>query len=699
MKRFSDFIVKYRWWVIVTWVVVAIVIVALSPSINSVESNNQTGFIPKNYESIQAYNIAKQLSPSSQDAIDLIVFKSKTDKTLSLADIQTIESTVKTLSDFHIAHIVSITSSLEQLSHNHMIMLGQVIYSGTPADKITFNTVKTVRADLNSQLANTDLTATTTGQESIFYDTENQFQRTLEIVSFGTLLLVFLLPTLIFKSPFAGLLPLAAVGTAYLIANSLIADAATWFNFKVNQQISVIFIIVLFGIGTDYMLFLLFRYRERLRSGDHSREAVAYAMSRAGLVILSAALVVLSSFSALFFAKFGIFSSLAPSLDICVAVMMLAALTLIPSLVAIIRERIFWPSRAWMSRPLNPTISKKVGGVIAKHPAYMTGLVIIVLAALSAVALGYKSDFSTFSQPPKGTESATGYNELASALPTGVLYPTQVYITSNQRLTPSQLYPLELRLIKTSGVANIMPVVMSPSGKIAEVSVILKDDPTSAAAITAVAGPIHQAVHTVPITNAHVYVGGMTAIIIDMRTVTYRDIKVIFPIAAVFIFIILLILLRSLVAPIFLLLCVGLGYIATLGTTTLIFQKLGSNPGIIFFIPIIMYIFVVAIGTDYNILTMTRLREEVKQGYNPHQAADLTVEHSSATVLSAGLILAATFSSMLLAGVGSISQMGAAVAIGVALSAFIIAPLLLPSISAVIGNVIWWPGHRPKKED
>jgi RND superfamily putative drug exporter len=280
-----------------------------------------------------------------------------------------------------------------------------------------------------------------------------------------------------------------------------------------------------------------------------------------------------------------------------------------------------------------------------------------------------------------------------------MLYPTQVYITSNQPLTSVQLYPLELRLAKAPGVANIMPAEIAPNGKIAEVSVILKNNPTSPASITAVAGPIHQAAHAEPVANAHVYVGGMTAVIVDMRAVTYRDIKVIFPIAGVFIFIILSILLRSLVAPVFLLLCVGLGYIATLGTTTLIFQRLGNAPGIIFFIPIIMYIFVVAIGTDYNILTMTRLKEEVKQGLNPRQAADLTVEHSSATVISAGLILAATFSSMLLAGVGAISQMGAAVAIGVALSAFIIAPLLLPSISAVIGHVIWWPSHRPQKKE
>jgi RND superfamily putative drug exporter len=698
MKRFANFIVKNRWWVIVTWIVAAILIVSLSPSISSVESNDQTGFIPGSYESIKAFNIAKQLPPTSQDAIDLIVFKSKITKTLSPADIQTIESIVRNISAQHLAHILTVTTSLQQLAPNRQVMLGSVIYSGMPADKSTYSAVKTVRSSLASQTSNTDLTATMTGQESIYYDTEHQFQRSLEIVTISTLLLVLLLPSIIFRSPFAGLLPLAAVGIADFMANSLIADIATKFNFKVNQQMSIIFIVVLFGIGTDYMLFLMFRYRERLRSGDHSRQAVAYALSRAGLVILSAALVVLSSFSALFFAKFEIFSTLAPSLVICVAVMMLAALTLIPALVSVIQERIFWPSRAWMSKPLNPTISKKVGRSIAKSPVLMFSLVVIVLIALSAFVLSYRSDFSTFSQPPKGTEAAAGYNQLASAFPTGVLYPTQVYITSNSRLTDLQLYPLAQRLDKATGVAYIMPPIITSNGKIAEIQVILKNEPTSAKAITNLAGPIHTAAHAVPIANAHVYVGGMTAIIVDMRAVTYRDIKVVFPIAAVFIFIILSILLRSLVAPFLLLICVGLGYVATLGATTLIFQKLGSSPGIIFFIPIIMYIFVVAIGTDYNILTMTRLREEVRQGLSPHQAADLTVEHSSATVISAGLILAGTFGSLLLAGVSFTSQMGAAVSIGVALSSFIIAPLLIPSVSALIGNIIWWPGRRPEKE-
>jgi len=698
VRQFSNFIVRNRWWAIAIWLLAAILIVLLSPSLSSVESNNQSSFLPKSYESVQAIDIAKRLSPSSQDATDFIVFTNKSGQPLSAADTQAIDRIAVTLNDEHIEHVLSVTSSPKELAPNRKVQLAQVTYSGDPDDTATINTVQSVRNALHTQLSSTDLRSAVTGPEAISYDTSAESKRALKIVSVGTLLLVLVLPALIFRSPFAGLLPIASVGLVDLIASSLLADAAKLFKFQVNQQLSVIFTVVLFGIGTDYMLFLLFRYRERLRSGDHSRAAVSFALSRAGLAIISAALVVLSSFSALFFAKFGIYSSMAPGLLIFVAVMMLAALTLVPSLVAVVQEKVFWPSKAWKSKSMRPTISKRIGRTIARHPFGVASIVIFLLVVLSVFALGYKADFSSFSEPPKNTESATGYNELVSAFPPGVLDPTQVYVSSSTPLTAQELTPLVTHLKQATGVASVDPPVISSSKTIAEINVTLKDDPSSAAAITNVSGPIHEAAHSVPIDHASVYVGGSTAVLVDIKAVTTRDLKVIFPIAAVFIFVILALLLRSLVAPFVLLFCVGLGYLATLGATTLIFLKIGSEPGLIFFIPLFMYIFVVAIGTDYNILTITRMREEVGEGHPPREAADLTVEHSSATVASAGLILAATFSSLLLARISFLTQMGTAIAIGVALASFVIAPFLIPSLAALVGYAIWWPSRPQGKQ-
>ncbi len=697
MKRFAEFIVRKRWWVLAAWVIAAILIVGLSPKLSSVESNDQSSFLPKGYESIEAINASKQISPHSQDATDLVVFTASSGGKLTDADKQAITNAVKNVDDQHIAHVSKVTSSSDEISKDGKVELGQIAYRSDGQDTATINAVKTVRDALSKALDGSGVNAGVTGAEAISYDTQGSSQRALKIVGIGTLLLVLILPAFVFRSPLAGLLPIISVSVVYTIAGSLIADAAKMFGFKVNQQLSIMFTVVLFGIGTDYILFLLFRYRERLRNGDHTKAAVAYALGRAGEAIISAALVVLTSFTALFFAKFGIFSSMAPGLVICVAVMMFAAVTLVPALVAVIEQKVFWPSKAWQSPSLKPTISKRIGGLAARQPGKIVALVGAFLVILSAFALGYKGDFSSFSQPPKGTQSASAYHTLVDAFPAGVLDPTQVLVSSTQPLTTAELAPLRQKLTNAQGVSSLATTVMSKDNKTAMIAVTLKDDPYSSAAINNVAGPIRAAAHSVSIGGAHVYVGGTTGVIVDMRAVTDRDLRVIFPIAAAFIFIILGVLLRSLVAPIFLLLCVGLGYLATLGASTLIFIHFGSDPGLIFFIPLFMYIFVVAIGTDYNILTITRLREEVRGGMTPRRAADMTVEHSSATVASAGLILAATFGSLLLAGISFLSQMGTAIALGVALAAFVIAPFLIPSLSALLGYAIWWPGHKPKK--
>lgn len=694
MQRFSDFIIEHRWWVLGFWLVAAILIVSLSPKLSSVESNNENSFIPNKYESIKALNIAKQISPQSQNASDLIVFKSKSGQALTPAEITKVQKIARNLNAEHMKHIESVTTSPQQLAPNRKAMLATVTFSGDPNDTSTINSVKVVRTNLQKQVNGTGLVAHETGQEAIGFDTQDQSNRALKIVSIGTLLLVLVLPALIFRSPFAGLLPILSVGIVDTIASSLIADAAHIFDFKVNQQLSVIFTVVLFGIGTDYILFLLFRYRERLRDGDHTRGAASFALSRAGLAILSAALVVLTSFAALFFASFGIFSSMAPGLVICVGVMMLAALTLVPALVGIVGQKVFWPSKAWKSKSLKPTISKKIGGVIAKRPALVATSVILFLLILSSFALGYKSDFSSFSKPPAGTQSAAGYNDLVKAFPAGETDPAQVYVSGSEHISRASLKPIEQKLMQTTGVATILPATIAPNGNAAVIPVILKNNPYSSTAISNISGPIRDAAHSFDTSSTKVYVGGTSSIFADIQAVTARDLRVLFPIAAAFILIILAILLRSLVAPVFLLLGVGLGYIATLGATTLIFLRLGSDPGLIFFIPLFMYIFVVAIGTDYNILTVTRLREEIQAGRSPRKAADLTVEHSSATVASAGLILAATFGSLLLANISFLTQMGTAIALGVILAAFVIAPFLIPSMSALLGYFMWWPGNR-----
>ena len=181
--------------------------------------------------------------------------------------------------------------------------------------------------------------------------------------------------------------------------------------------------------------------------------------------------------------------------------------------------------------------------------------------------------------------------------------------------------------------------------------------------------------------------------VVITRDANNRDMVVIFSVAALLIALILGLVLRSVVAPVYLMIAVGLGFLATIGASVYVNQGIRGEAGLSFTLPIIVYLFVVAIGTDYNILMISRLREEAREGNDPHTAADLAVEHAGPAVSAAGLILAGTFASMLLAGVAFLYELGFAVSVGILLSAFVMALFLVPGLTALIGHTAWRPGH------
>jgi len=225
------------------------------------------------------------------------------------------------------------------------------------------------------------------------------------------------------------------------------------------------------------------------------------------------------------------------------------------------------------------------------------------------------------------------------------------------------------------------------------VSVLLTGNPVSNESIELVRGPLRDAVHAAAPAGTEALVGGTTAIFADVNTANNRDLSLILPVAAVLIAVILALLLRSIVAPFYLVIAVLLGFAATLGAAVYVFQGLQGKPGVTFNLPIILYLFVLAIGTDYNILMIGRLREEAREGHEPRQAAAVGVEHAGPTVAAAGLILAGTFGVLMLAPVSFLKQMGFSVAGGILLSAFVMSMFFVPAITALIGHGAWWPGH------
>ncbi len=704
IKKFSDFITEKRWYIVIFWVIAAIVTVTLSPSLSSVTSDDQASFLPDTYESATAQGIAKQAFQQSEGQSAIVLFKKSDNKQLNTEDQRQIQEAVKQLNTAGIERVEKVVSVPQMLSQNKQIQLAQVEIRGGPQDEAVLRAVTSLRQKLGSELRGSGLSYAVTGQPAIAVDLKESSGNAEKIVGLVTVLLILILPTIIFRSPFAALLSLVSVGLIYTMATSILAAMAQAFDFQVSGQLTSLLIVVLFGIGTDYILFLLFRYRERLRSGDHSRGAVSFALTRAGAAIFSAALVVGAAFTAMFAASLGFFSTLAPGLIVSVMLMMLASITLVPALLAIIGDKIFWPSKKWQTASTG-RFAGKLGRLIARQPLRVAAASIAVLALMTSGLAQYSASFDLTSQLPTNTESGRAFKELMAAYPPGIASPTTVYVRSDAALSQESLTTLATALTKAEGVASVLPpqtasppsgtapvlAQQSRDGKAAVISLLLADDPTSDKAISNVAGPIRQAAHSTGL-DAEIAVGGETATYADLKDATNKDIRTIVPLAAVMIFIILAVLLRSLVAPVYLLLSVALGVLATLGATTYAFTVIGDSSGLIFMLPILLYLFVVAVGTDYNILMISRLREEVHlEGSSPAQAAQQAVEHTASTLISAGVILAGTFASLAFAGLSLLTQMGFSVSLGIALGAFLISLILIPSLSVLLGKWVWWP--------
>ena len=712
-ERLGRLVVGNPWKVIAAWVLATIAIVAFAPSLSDVEQRDQAGFLPGSYESVQAQALAKQAfgQGNATNATATIVVKRDDGKPLSAADQAKVAELAAGLQKAGIDRVVGAVTGPQAVSPNKAVQLVSVGLRGLAYDPEVAQVVQHVRDKAKPMLAGSGLSLKVTGDAALSLDNQDAFSNALIIVGAATVVLIIGLLLFIYRSPVAALLPIVSVGLVATLAPSLIATAAKLFGLQTDQSLPIILTIVLFGIGTDYILFLLFRYRERLRVGDEPKQALVTAVARVGEVIASAAGAVVIAFLALVLAVFGGFKSLGPGLAIAVIVMALAAITLVPAIVSLIGTKVFWPSKSWQRTPRG-TVFQRLGAFTGRRPAVVALISGGVMVALALGALGFRTDFDQFSQLPKNTESAQGLADLQSGFPVGALNPTNVYVRSDTgaKLDPAALEQYAKKLTAVPGVGGAMPVPTSPTGSpvqlnpdgtVAQINLLLAEGAYSKAALnlTGADGPLRTVAHEAAPPGTTALVGGVSSAFADINAANNRDLKVIFPVAGLLIALILALMLRSLVAPLYLMAAVVLGFFATLGATVIVFQGIGSSAGISFQLPIILYLFVVAIGTDYNILMIARLREEAREGNDPRTAADLAVEHAGPSVGAAGLILAGTFGSLMLAGLAFLTQMGFAVSIGIVISAFVMAMFLVPGVTALFGHAAWWPGHGDTTRD
>jgi RND superfamily putative drug exporter len=690
---------RHPWYVVIGWIVVSVLIILTAPKLSS--TADQSEFLPSKYESIRAANLQTEAFPQQTSVGALVVFDRTDGGPLTAADTAMIKKVVGQLN----AKVDPVFSGVvaQPPSQNKLVELA---VAGISKDKNAYDpdaiaAAKSLRANAHAAVDGSDLTVGVTGAAAQALDSQDASSKAEAIVGIATFGLILILMVVIFRSVILALFPLIVIGLVSQVAVGLIGAANKIFDLKTDSSIQVILIVVLFGIGTDYILFFLFRYRERLRLGEEHKTAVAQAITRAGEAIISAGGAVIVSFMALILSSLGIFKSIGPALAIAVAVTVLAALTLVPAVVSLIGTKVFWPSKSWQKEPTFARFGA-IGKSLGRRPAVYAAASGLVLAVLAIFALQFNPNFDLGdSGAPKTVESAVALKTLEKGFPPGATDPTVVLLhsTDGKELTSTETSTYAAALGKADGVGQVGPAQLSPDKQTASFSVILTSDPTSDAALADIKGPVRTAAHANAPPGTEALVGGTTSVFADFQKAMNRDYKVVFPVAAIVIAIILALLLRSLVAPWYLMISVGLGFGATLGAAVIVFQDFQGKEGLIFLLPIYIYLFVVALGTDYNILMIARLREEAREGKNSREAAAEAVTHAGPTVAAAGLILSGTFASLMLGGNSLLVALGFSISFGIFVAAFVMAMFFTPALTALVGHAAWWPGHGDEKRE
>ena len=630
-------------------------------------------------------------------ASGIIAVNATDNSVLTAPELQKIDALATALRGDHIDSVPSVTTSPLFLSKNQKIQLIQVAMTGQPGDDGPNAAVIRLRSDTDAFLAGSGLRGQLTGNAAISVDQASEFNRAEKIISIATVLLILFLLALVFRSVLIAFLPLLVVGLVHQMAQSLTAFFAQWFGFSVGTELAPLLIVVMFGVGTDYIVFMLFRYREQMGKGQDPHESLMVALCRAGEVIASAAVTVMLAFAALLVASIGQLRTLAPGLIIGVGLMLLAALTLVPAVLSLFGAAVFWPSTPKPHDPAHRTRSERMGAAVAKRPGIVLLASVVVLVVLATGVLGLKVTYNQLAELPQNNPSTEAYNTISSAFPAGFLGPSQVFVTSSAPLNGDRRRCSGLQARPHARAwRRSCPSSTPPGSSAAMIEFLLTDDPYSNQAIADMAGPIRSAiVDSVP--GATVVTGGPTATLTDVKAALQIDTRNILLLALLVVAVMLAILLRALAGAAYLLIGILLTYVATIGVVAYIFISGLGYDGLDFTIPIIVYIFVIAVGTDYNILMATRLREEFEQGVEPHEAARISIVEGAPAVTAAGVILAGTFASLLLTGIQLLEEIGAAVALGVLLASNVLATRIVPTLAALRAFHFWWPHHTHTK--
>jgi RND superfamily putative drug exporter len=700
-----------RWVAIAVWLALGIGGFLGRSQIGEVTAAGQSSFLPANSESTRAIDALENGQEGGAEEVPTVIVFERNGG-LSKADLRAIGRIGKGLnglgitgatpivdpfsadSEAPLGEVARIAKGIGPISRDGEAAL--VVLALNAADRgAVADGVREIRAYLAVHKL-PRVNAYVTGPGGIAADLEQVADEAGQTLLIATLSLVLILLLAVYRAPLLALLPLLVVGTAYLVATGIayLLIEAGWIT--VNAEGTFLLLVLVFGAGTDYSLLLVHRYREELQAGAPPGRALPTALAETMPAIAASGGTVIAAMLVLLVADLQSTHWLGPILAIGIATMLLAAFTLLPALLALLGERAFWRPGAANGAVAQARGSKSTSAVQKEPRDRWTRvaalvrrrsrpIVFVVSAGLVVLALGNLSHHGTigFGQgETRPTNSSRGTAVLNQHFPPGLGSPLTAVVAAED------LGPVVAAMKQLDTVKLALPVPVSAGEEAAVVALILRGNPYSGEAAHAVES-IRERLHEVAPTAL---LGGIPAENYDIEQTNTRDTRLIVPLVLLVVGLILAAVLRALVAPAYLILTVVMSFAATLGLCTFLFSQLSSE-GIAFNLVLMAFIFLVALGVDYNIFLMTRAREEAA-ALGTREGTLAALVNTGGVVTGAGLILAGTFATLTLLPLEELVQIGATVAIGVLLDTFVVRALLIPAITYRLGERAWWPSSR-----
>jgi len=672
---------RTKWLVLVFWLVVVALAGPLSGKLTGAEKNDAQSWLPPAAESTQALALrSKVVSPNVFPAVvvyDRPAGLTPADKAKAAADAKRFAG---------VAGVVPGQVTGPFVSHD-----GKAIETIVPVNlgHEGWNNAGPAADSLRSIASGSPgLTVHIAGPLGYAADSGKAFKGIDGVLLFSALGVVIVLLLVTYRSPSLWLLPVISAGVALITSQAVIYLLAAHAGLTVNAQSAGILDVLVFGAGTDYALLLTARYREELRRHQDRHAAMRVALRRAGPAIVASAGTVILSLLTLSLAELNSTKGLGPVLAIGVGVALLSMMTLLPALLVITGRWVFWPAKPGYgsAEPTTRGFWARTGRRIAVRPRMVWITTALILGVMALGLTGLKANGLTNAQSFRGhPDSVTGQTVLDQHFPAGAGQPVEVF---GNEASGAQLAAALRAVPGITGVTS--PVTQAGH---AYIEATLTSAPDSQAAYSTI-DRIRTAVHAVPGSDA--LVGGNTAINLDVQRAAAHDRDLIIPIVLVVVFVILALLLRALVAPIMLIATVVLSFAATLGVSALFFDHVFNFGGADTSFPLFVFVFLVALGIDYNIFLMTRVREEA-QRHGARTGALSGLAATGGVITAAGAVLAGTFAVLGTLPVTFLTELGFAVAFGVLLDTLVVRSVLVTALNLDLGRWVWWPSRLARQ--